>query len=104
MNLVAKEFVAAQDPENPGVLILSKFTGAAAQLKEALTINPFSADELAEAIEQALKMPVAERKRRWRSLYDIVNREDAAWWCDSFLQRLRGSSEIERPVLLSQAA
>ncbi len=104
MNLVAKEFVAAQDPENPGVLILSKFTGAAAQLKEALTINPFSADELAEAIEQALKMPVAERKRRWRSLYDIVNREDVAWWCDSFLQRLRGSSEIERPVLLSQAA
>src|SRR3546814_4430710 len=75
-NLVAKEYVAAQDPEDPGVLILSRFAGAALQLRDAVLINPYSAEEIADAIERALSMPLAERKARWRKLMDSVERED----------------------------
>src|SRR3546814_11911094 len=79
MNLVAKEYVAAQDPEDPGVLILSRFAGAALQLRDAVLINPYSAEEIADAIERALSMPLAERKARWRKLMDSVEREDVIW-------------------------
>jgi len=85
MNLVAKEFVAAQDPNDPGVLILSRFAGAAAQLKEAVLVNPHSADEMADAIARALQMPQAERVRRWEALIENVRREDVHWWCKLFL-------------------
>ncbi len=61
MNLVAKEYVAAQNPDDPGVLILSRFAGAAEQMGEALLVNPFSREELSDAIKQALTMPLAER-------------------------------------------
>jgi len=88
MNLVAKEFVAAQDPENPGVLILSRFAGAARQLKEALLVNPNSPEELAEAIKQALAMELPERIRRWRALFDNVQREDVTAWRDAFVADL----------------
>ncbi|ONF97448.1 alpha,alpha-trehalose-phosphate synthase (UDP-forming) [Sphingomonas jeddahensis] len=84
MNLVAKEFVAAQDPEDPGVLILSRFAGAAEQLTEALLINPYSPDEMADAIEQALAMPPDERIARWRKMYDNVVNEDVIWWRKRF--------------------
>jgi len=80
MNLVAKEYVAAQDPEDPGVLILSKFAGAAEQMADAILVNPHSAEEIADAIRQALRMPREERVRRWRSLMDGVTREDVFWW------------------------
>jgi trehalose 6-phosphate synthase len=80
MNLVAKEYVAAQDPEDPGVLILSRFAGAAAQMSDALLINPHSAEEISDAIRQALAMPRAERTRRWRKLMDGVLAEDVMWW------------------------
>lgn len=80
MNLVAKEYVAAQDPEDPGVLILSRFAGAAAQMTEALLVNPHSAEEIADAIRQALGMPREERIRRWRILMDGVLEEDVFWW------------------------
>src|SRR3546814_16196130 len=80
MNLVAKEYVAAQDPEDPGVLILSRFAGAALQLRDAVLINPYSAEEIADAIERALSMPLAERKARWRKLMESVEREDGIWW------------------------
>jgi trehalose 6-phosphate synthase len=84
MNLVAKEFVAAQDPEDPGVLILSRFAGAAEQMTEALLINPHSAEEMADAIRQALRMARDERIRRWRSLMDGVLKQDVMWWCKEF--------------------
>ncbi|MDQ3245443.1 MAG: trehalose-6-phosphate synthase [Pseudomonadota bacterium] len=80
MNLVAKEFVAAQDPDDPGVLVLSRFAGAAAQMKEALLVNPYSAEELADAIKVASQMPKEERIRRWRQLFDNVRAEDVSWW------------------------
>ena len=88
MNLVAKEYVAAQEPDNPGVLILSRFAGAARQLKEALLVNPNSPEELAEALKQALVMDKAERTRRWEALYDNVQREDVTAWRDSFVADL----------------
>jgi trehalose 6-phosphate synthase len=91
MNLVAKEYVAAQDPEDPGVLILSRFAGAAAQMPEALLVNPFSPEELADALETALAMPREERIRRWQALIGNVARENVYWWTDRFLAALRAA-------------
>ena len=88
MNLVAKEFVAAQDPDDPGVLILSHFAGAAAQLKDAILVNPYSAEEIADAIGAALRMPKPERIERWRKLQDNVQREDIGWWRRRFTDAL----------------
>ncbi len=88
MNLVAKEFVAAQDPKDPGVLILSRFAGAARQLTEALLVNPNSPEEIAEALKQALVMEGPERIRRWRALFDNVEREDVTAWRDSYVADL----------------
>jgi trehalose 6-phosphate synthase len=88
MNLVAKEFVAAQDPENPGVLVLSRFAGAANQLREALLINPNSPEEIAEALKRALAMDRSERIRRWRVLNDNVQREDVTAWRDAYVAAL----------------
>ena len=85
MNLVAKEYVAAQDPEDPGVLILSRFAGAAQQLSDALLVNPHSPDELAWAIRTALDMPLEERKARWDKLNASVRDEDIAAWTADFL-------------------
>lgn len=88
MNLVAKEYVAAQAPEDPGVLVLSEFAGAAEQLSEALMINPYSPDSIADAIETALTMPLEERKERWRALMDIVSNQDVFWWRERFVKAL----------------
>ena len=88
MNLVAKEYVAAQDPEDPGVLILSRFAGAAEQLTDAVLINPYSAEEMADAISMALEMPREERIRRWRLMMDSIEREDVLWWRDRFAKAL----------------
>ncbi|WP_374470846.1 trehalose-6-phosphate synthase [Phenylobacterium sp.] len=90
MNLVAKEFVAAQNPEDPGVLILSRFAGAARQLKEALLVNPNSPEELADAMKRALAMDKEERIRRWRALFDNIQREDVTAWRDAFVSELAG--------------
>lgn len=90
MNLVAKEYVAAQDPADPGVLILSRFAGAAAQLKQALLVNPYSAEDLSDAIGIALAMPLAERIARWRALMSNVEREDVMYWMNRFTSQLRG--------------
>ena len=90
MNLVAKEYVAAQDPEDPGVLILSRFAGAALQLQDALLVNPYSKEEISEAIAQALAMPREERIRRWRLMHDNIRREDVVWWRRQFVSALEG--------------
>ncbi|HZG08699.1 MAG TPA: alpha,alpha-trehalose-phosphate synthase (UDP-forming) [Allosphingosinicella sp.] len=94
MNLVAKEYVAAQDPEDPGVLILSRFAGAALQLGEALLVNPYSKEEISDSIGRALDMPKEERIRRWQVLNEIVEREDVVWWRKAFVSALRGEREV----------
>src|SRR5205085_8695552 len=76
MNLVAKEYVAAQDQEDPGVLVLSRFAGAAEQLTDALLVNPHSPEEVSDAIATALAMPLAERITRWRALVDNIEQQD----------------------------
>jgi trehalose 6-phosphate synthase len=85
MNLVAKEYIAAQDPDDPGVLVLSQFAGAAEQMKEALIINPHDRDAVADSVLTALNMPLEERQRRWRILYDGICRQDITWWREHFL-------------------
>ena len=89
MNLVAKEYVAAQDPEDPGVLVLSKYAGAAEQMEAALIVNPFSREEMSEALVTALAMPRDERIARWRQLMDGVLRDDVSAWRDRFVEALR---------------
>jgi len=89
MNLVAKEYVAAQNPEDPGVLILSRFAGAAEQMGEALLVNPFSREELSEAIKKALTMPLKERIRKWEALMQVVRDTDVGIWRDSYVGALR---------------
>ncbi|MBG9388804.1 alpha,alpha-trehalose-phosphate synthase (UDP-forming) [Caenimonas aquaedulcis] len=88
MNLVAKEFIAAQDPENPGVLVLSRFAGAAEQLREALLVNPYDTEGTASAIHLALQMPLEERKTRHQALMKTIQKYDVHWWCASFLDTL----------------
>ncbi|WP_339913552.1 trehalose-6-phosphate synthase [uncultured Brevundimonas sp.] len=95
MNLVAKEYVCAQNPEDPGVLILSRFAGAAARMGEALIVNPFSREELSDAIKQALTMPLDERIRRWTALMQVVRETDVSIWRDDYVSALRGV-EINR--------
>ena len=92
MNLVAKEYVAAQDPEDPGVLVLSHFAGAAAQMKDALLVNPYSPEDMADALSQALAMPRDERIRRWKALMEGVCREDVMWWLNCFVSSIEGKA------------
>ena len=89
MNLVAKEFVAAQDPEDPGVLVLSYFAGASEQMEAALLVNPFDHGSFAEVIERALNMGLEERKERHAALRPSVFEQDIGWWTDTYLNRLR---------------
>jgi trehalose 6-phosphate synthase len=88
MNLVAKEFIVAQDEEDPGVLVLSRFAGAAEQLKEALLVNPYDTEGTAAAILLALQMPLEERRSRHEALMRTVRQYDVHWWCDTYLQAL----------------
>lgn len=88
MNLVAKEFVMAQDPDDPGVLILSQFAGAAEQLCDTLIVNPHDRYHVAETIYQALEMPLEERQERWQKLRRTVVEQDISWWRQKFLDDL----------------
>ncbi|WP_245243344.1 trehalose-6-phosphate synthase [Pararhodobacter sp. SW119] len=88
MNLVAKEYVAAQNPDDPGVLVLSKFAGAAENMREALIVNPYNISEMAEALHQALTMPLRERRARHRVLLNEIMTNDAAAWLNRFLDTL----------------
>jgi trehalose 6-phosphate synthase len=88
MNLVAKEYVAAQDPEDPGVLILSSFAGAADELRQAIIINPFDSDDIAESFVAALSMPLAERRERWQAMFDYLVRHDVVAWRTRYLDAL----------------
>ncbi|HEX5056028.1 MAG TPA: trehalose-6-phosphate synthase [Gammaproteobacteria bacterium] len=88
MNLVAKEYVAAQDPEQPGVLILSRMTGAADELDGALLVTPYNIDGVAAAIERALDMPLPERRERWQSMIKQVRANDVHNWAANFVETL----------------
>lgn len=89
MNLVAKEYVAAQDPEDPGVLVLSRFAGAARELDAALIVNPFDFDNVADAIAQGLKMPLEERKERWAAMMEVIRGNTLTTWRDDFIAALQ---------------
>ncbi len=88
MNLVAKEYIAAQDPDDPGVLVLSRFAGAAQQMEEAVLVNPHSPDDLSHAIKTALDMPLKERKRRYEALIKTVRDDNVQDWTKNFADDL----------------
>ncbi|WP_198370091.1 alpha,alpha-trehalose-phosphate synthase (UDP-forming) [Roseomonas rosulenta] len=88
MNLVAKEFIAAQDPADPGVLILSRFAGAAEELSDALLVNPYDPDDIADAMHAALEMPLEERQARHAALRRAVFEVTSARYCDVFVDAL----------------
>jgi trehalose 6-phosphate synthase len=96
MNLVAMEYVAAQDEQDPGVLVLSRFAGAAASLDAALIVNPYDPGGIADTIHQGLSMPKEERQARWRSLMDRIEQDSAAAWCRRFLARLNAPAKTLR--------
>jgi len=107
MNLVAKEYVASQDPRDPGVLVLSRFAGAAQELGDALLVNPADTEEVADALQRALDMPLAERRRRWKAMMAVLRTNDITAWRTSFLDALRSeggqrgasqTSEAKRPL------
>jgi trehalose 6-phosphate synthase len=93
MNLVAKEYVAAQDEHDPGVLVLSRFAGAAEDLEEALIVNPYDADDVAQALQRAINMPQAERRERHDALLKRVRVRDAKHWREGFLHALRSACD-----------
>lgn len=88
MNLVAKEYVAAQEADDPGVLVLSRFSGAARELEGALQVNPYDVEGVADALEEALAMPRHERRERWAAMYDRVRQHDVTAWREGYLERL----------------
>ena len=90
MNLVAKEYVASQNPEDPGVLVLSQFAGAAAELDGAVTVNPYDTEFVADGLQRALAMSVEERRARWTSMMSVLRANDLGAWRRNFLRALRG--------------
>ncbi|MBO6944233.1 trehalose-6-phosphate synthase [Altererythrobacter sp.] len=93
MNLVAKEYVAAQDPDDPGVLILSRFAGAAHQLGDAVLVNPHSPDDLSHAIRVALDMPLEERKARYLAMIDTIRDDNVQDWTKRFCEDLKQTGD-----------
>jgi len=89
MNLVAKEYVAAQNPEDPGVLILSNLAGAADELDAALQVNPHDSRAVVQAIDQALMMPLDDRRERHASLLAALKNHSIQAWADSFTSCLK---------------
>jgi trehalose 6-phosphate synthase len=101
MNLVAKEYVAAQNPSDPGVLVLSKFAGAADELDTALLVNPHDIDSVAKAIATALSMPLIERRMRWEAMMDKLREGSIQRWFSDFLDELKGAHAAnEAPITL----
>ncbi len=88
MNLVAKEYVAAQDETNPGVLVLSQFAGAASELDGALIVNPHEREAVSAAIERAMTMPLDERVARHARMFERIAEYDVSRWAESFIARL----------------
>src|SRR5690606_30745564 len=89
MNLVAKEYVAAQDPKDPGVLVLSQFAGAANELTSALLVKPYDSDDVANALDRALKMPLTERISRHAEMMKVIRENDTNHWQETFIRDLK---------------
>lgn len=104
MNLVAKEYVAAQDPEDPGALVLSKFAGAAEGMPEALLVNPLDAQGIAEALDGALRMSLTERRARHAAIYARLRERDLAGWSADFLRALEGHEPLQDRPATREAA
>jgi trehalose 6-phosphate synthase len=112
MNLVAKEYIAAQDPDDPGVLILSRFAGAAAECTAALLVNPYDPETVATSISHALSMPLDERRTRHEALLHVISDNDLKTWGELFLTTLTRSADLPlwrdqvglRPSLSSSVA
>jgi trehalose 6-phosphate synthase len=96
MNLVAKEYVAMQDEADPGVLVLSRFAGAAETMREALLVNPYDIPATAQAIQRALQMPLAERQERHAKLLAQIRKHDVHAWRRDFLGALAAIEERQR--------
>jgi trehalose 6-phosphate synthase len=99
MNLVAKEYVAAQNHEDPGVLILSRFAGAARELGAALLVNPYDPEGVAIAINRGLSMPLNERRQRHEQNYRVLVHNDITHWAERFLTKLEEDEPSARPAL-----
>jgi trehalose 6-phosphate synthase len=100
MNLVAKEFVSAQDPEDPGVLILSRFAGAATECAAALLVNPYDSEAVGATIAEALAMPLEERQGRHNEVFRVLSENDIKYWGERFISALRLADEPAWPEKL----
>jgi trehalose 6-phosphate synthase len=98
MNLVAKEYVAAQNPADPGVLVLSKFAGAANELDTALLVNPHDIDGIARTIATALSMPVTERRLRWEAMMAKLRGSTIQQWFADFVDALQETQADRIPT------
>lgn len=96
MTLVAKEYVACQDPSDPGVLVLSRFSGAACELTDALQVNPMDIGDMAAGMRTAMRMSLHERRARWESLMDVLRRQDLRRWGGDFLDALSRPAAAKR--------
>ena len=94
MNLVAKEYIAAQDPNDPGVLILSRFAGAAAELTAALFVNPYDPETVATSLSHALSMSLDERRTRHKALFHLISENDLKSWGELFLAALTKDPDL----------
>jgi trehalose 6-phosphate synthase len=103
MNLVAKEYVAAQDEENPGVLILSRFAGAACELDSALIVNPYDREGVAAAIARALSMPLEERRTRHDEMFQVLLANDVKYWGERFMTTLTRPHAVPTWIVRSGA-
>ncbi len=103
MNLVAKEYVAAQNPVDPGVLVLSKFAGAASELDTALLVNPHDIESMARTLATALSMPLVERKMRWEAMMAKLRANSIHRWFADFLQALEGARGVDAGAAKSAA-
>jgi trehalose 6-phosphate synthase len=98
MNLVAKEYVASQDPDDPGVLVLSSLCGAADELSGgAVLINPYDKEGVADGLEKAIEMPLDERRERHGAMYEIVRRNDVETWAQRFIDALQ-TTDVDKAI------
>jgi trehalose 6-phosphate synthase len=104
MNLVAKEFVAAQDPDDPGVLVLSPMAGAAGELSGALQVNPYDKRGVALALQAALHMPLTERRQRHARNLEAIRKNDIHRWYSRFFRDLTGERLGTAPAERRQSA
>jgi trehalose 6-phosphate synthase len=96
MNLVAKEYVAAQAPDDPGVLVLSQFAGAAHELQSALIVNPYDVEAMADALVRAFAMRLDERKDRWQAMMAVLRANSVHDWAARFLETLTAEIAVTK--------